>query len=172
MPFNNTIILVRNMTLKEYRNSIRITIKEAADASGVPFRTYIRYEMNEQYGNSLKRKSIVEALKNKYEITEEKGILSVDDIATIVSNVLKAYSENVQYCYLFGSYAKGNAKESSDVDLCISTSLKGLKFVGLIEDFRVALHKKVDLIRISDLSNNIELINEIMKDGIKIYKNG
>ena len=44
-----------------------------------------------------------------------------------------------------------------------------MKFIGLIEEIREALHKKVDLIRLSDLNNNIDLVNEIMKDGIKIY---
>ena len=79
------------------------------------------------------------------------------------------YKGAVEFCYLFGSYAKGYANEKSDVDLCVSTSLTGLDFFGLIEDIRVALHKKVDLIRFDTLNNNLKLINEIMKDGIKIY---
>ena len=79
------------------------------------------------------------------------------------------YSGQIEFCFLFGSYAKGYAKENSDVDLCVSTSLTGLKFVGLSESIRNVLHKKIDLVRFSNLTNNIELINEIMKDGIKIY---
>ena len=70
---------------------------------------------------------------------------------------------------MFGSYAKGTAKETSDIDLYVSSSLTGLKFVGLIERLRQGLHKKIDLIRSSELVNNIDLMNEIMKDGIKIY---
>ena len=46
---------------------------------------------------------------------------------------------------------------------------KGFNFIGLSEDIRKALHKKIDLIRFNTLNNNLELINEIMKDGIKIY---
>ena len=76
---------------------------------------------------------------------------------------------NVSKAYLFGSYAKGYANDLSDVDLCISTSLKGLEFIGLIEELRTVLHKKIDLLRLSDLMNNEELLQEIMKDGIKIY---
>ena len=41
----------------------------------------------------------------------------------------------------------------------------------MIEELRVELHKKVDLIRLSDLTSNIDLINEIMCDGIRVYKN-
>ena len=61
------------------------------------------------------------------------------------------------------------ANEKSDVDLYVSSSLTGLRFVGLIERLRQTLHKKVDLIRSSELTNNIELVNEILKVGIKIY---
>ncbi len=60
-------------------------------------------------------------------------------------------------------------KEKSDVDLCVSTSLIGLKYVGLSEAIRNTLHKNIDIVRIKDLKDNIELISEIMKDGIKIY---
>lgn len=157
------------MGLKDYRNKLNITLKEASQVSNVPLRTYIRYENDEKYGNELKRKQIFLSLKEKYEITEEKGILSIDKIKELVSSVLLKYKEDISYCYLFGSYAKGYAKETSDVDLCIATTLTGLSFVGLIEELHEALNKNVDLLRISDLKNNVELIQEIMKDGIKIY---
>lgn len=156
------------MTLKDYRSELGISIKEASISTCVPLRTYIRYEKDETYGNSLKREQIYKLLKDKYEITEEKGILSINEISKLVSNVLKKYNE-VEFCYLFGSYAKGYAKENSDIDLCISTSLTGLSFVGLIEELREKLNKKIDLLRLKDLNNNIDLINDIMKEGIKIY---
>ena len=76
---------------------------------------------------------------------------------------------DLKFCYLFGSYAKGYAKEDSDVDLLISTSLTGIRFVGVSEAIREKLHKKIDIIRLSNIGENMLLINEIMKDGIKIY---
>lgn len=157
------------MTLKEYRKSINITIKEASEVCDVPLRTYIRYENDDSYGNALKRKQMLLSLKDKYEITEEKGVFSLTTIKEIVSEVLSSYKEEVSFCYLFGSYAKGYASDLSDIDLCISTSITGIRFFGLIEKLRQSLHKKVDLIRLCDLSKNLELITEIMKDGIKIY---
>lgn len=156
--------------LKEYRQQLGITIKEASNVCNVPLRTYIRYENDDNYGNTLKRNQMLLILKDKYEITEEKGILTIDNIKSIVASVLSKYGDEVSFCYLFGSYAKGYAKDDSDVDLCISTSISGLNFFGLIEELRLALHKKVDLIRLCDLHSNIELINEIMKDGIRVYK--
>lgn len=157
------------MKLKDYRNKIGITINEASIITNVPVRTYIRYENDEKYGSVLKRNQMLLSLQEKYEITEVKGILSVEQIIKCVEKILINYQNEVSFCYLFGSYAKGYAKEDSDVDLCISTTLKGMAYVGLIEELRVSLNKKVDLIRLSDLADNMELVNEIMKDGVRIY---
>lgn len=157
------------MQLKDYRKKINITIKEASFATNVPSRTYIRYENDNEYGSDLKRKQILQILRDKYEITETKGLLSINQIKICVEKVLQNYKDKVSFCYLFGSYAKGYARDDSDIDLCISTTLKGMEFTGLIEELRGSLNKKVDLLRLSDMNDNIELINEIMKEGIKIY---
>ena len=157
------------MSLKEYRKGKGITSKEASIVCGVPLRTYIRYENDDSYGSNLKRDKILSLLKEKYEVTEEKGLLSIEEIKSKVTDIFSKYKDEISFCYLFGSYVKGYAKEDSDVDLCISTSLTGLRFVGLVEELRVSLNKKVDLLRLSDMKNNIELLNDIMKDGIKIY---
>jgi len=156
------------MKLRDHRISYGITQKEASSAVNVPLRTYIRYENSDDETN-LKYLKIIDLLKEKYEITETKGILSIDSIKAIVNNVFKEYNDNINYCYLFGSYAKGYAKDDSDIDLCIDTKLTGLAFIGLIERLRQALKKKVDLLRVQDITNNLDLLNEIMKDGIKIY---
>ena len=75
----------------------------------------------------------------------------------------------MNFCYLFGSYAKGKATPVSDVDLLISANVNGLKFYGLVEEIRTALHKRVDVLDMNQLKDNIELTEEILKDGIKIY---
>lgn len=158
------------MKLKELRKQYGLSQLQASAIVGVPIRTYRRYETNEDYGDALKRKIFINLINERFEITEEKGILSIDKIRDIVTNLLnEEYEGQVDFCYLFGSYAKGTQKETSDVDIYVSTSLTGLKFVGLIERLRQVLHKKVDLIRSSELANNVDLLNEIMKEGIKIY---
>lgn len=157
------------MNLKQYRKELGVTIKEASSACNVPVRTYVRYENDNDYGNKLKRNQIYISLKNRFEISEDKGLLSIEIIKDKVSRVLSKYIDNVSFCYLFGSYAKGYAKETSDVDLCVSTTLTGLSFVGMIEELHMALNKNVDVLRLNDLKNNEELLKEIMKDGVKIY---
>lgn len=58
-----------------------------------------------------------------------------------------AESYNIDKVYLFGSYARGEAIEESDIDLIVNAEkLKGLKFFGFYEDLKEAFQKKVDLI--------------------------
>ena len=73
------------------------------------------------------------------------------------------------YCYLFGSYAKGKASGSRDVDLLISAKVIGLKYDELVERLREALHKKVDMLDTKQLLKNEALLNEVLKEGIRIY---
>ena len=75
----------------------------------------------------------------------------------------------MKFCYLFGSYAKGKETPVSDVDLLISADVKGLRFYGMTEELRNSLHKKVDILDVNQLRDNLPLIEEILKDGIKIY---
>ena len=44
-----------------------------------------------------------------------------------------------------------------------------MKFYELVEDLREALKKEVDLLNLEQLKYNLELVNEILKDGIKVY---
>ena len=53
--------------------------------------------------------------------------------------------------------------------MVISTDISGLRFYGLVEDLRTALQKKLDVLNIQQLSENKDLINEVLEDGIKIY---
>jgi predicted nucleotidyltransferase len=100
-------------------------------------------------------------------IDEEHGVLSAQQIRDIVQKVSAQHP--VSFVILFGSYAKNQARDDSDVDLLVSTEEKGLHFYGLVEDCRVALHKKVDVLGLEQLNNNPALVAEILKDGIRIY---
>lgn len=158
------------MRLKEIREEYGLTQKQVSLILGMPERTYRRYEQDEQYGDNLKREALANILLKNYEITETKGILTLNQIKDKVTTLFEEkYKGQIDFCYLFGSYAKGYAKDASDIDLYVSTDLTGMRLAGLIENLRECLHKKVDVIRRSELNNNIDLVNQIMKDGIKIY---
>lgn len=155
------------MTLRELRKNKGITQQQAADFVGVPLRTYSNYENDFKKQTSIKYKYMVEKLYTYGYIDEENGVLTLEEIKKVCVSILSKYP--VEYCYLFGSYAKGKAKPSSDVDLLIYTTLSGLKFYGLVEELREGLKKRVDVLDQKQIIDNFELTNEILKDGIKIY---
>lgn len=155
------------MSLKDIRLQNNLTQEEAAQLLGVTRRTYVNYEIGKIDKTSLKYKHVVETLQKANLLDENHGILTVDKIRKICSDIFKDYS--VEYCYLFGSYAKGKATEKSDVDLLISMPIDGMKFFELVELLREQLKKKIDLLDVAQLYNNPTLVKEILKDGIKIY---
>lgn len=157
-----------NMNLKEIRNSKNLTQVEAAKLLHISLRSYKSYENESNKIGTFKYDYLCEQL-NKYGfIDEEHGILSLDNIKRIVSQVLSQHE--VEYCYLFGSYARGEANEKSDIDLVVATEITGMEFYGLCEYLREALHKKVDLLNLAQLNNNKQLLYEVLKDGVKIYE--
>lgn len=155
------------MLIKELRESLGLTQVEVSNITAIPLRTYKNYENDPAKIGTIKYRYIIEKLKSLSYVDEEHGILTIEKIIDTVKTVFADYQ--IEYCYLFGSYAKNKANEKSDVDLLISTPLTGLKFFGLIEKLRTKLRKKVDVIDIKQLENNPQLLNEILKGGIKIY---
>lgn len=155
------------MTLKELRKQKKLTQVECAKYLGMPIRTYQNYENDERKIGSIKYIYIMQKLEQYGFIDEDHGILSIQTIKDICGKIFDNY--NVEYCYLFGSYAKEKANETSDIDLLVSTQSKGILFYDLIETLREKLKKKVDVLNREQLRNNDELLDEILKDGVKIY---
>lgn len=155
-------------TLKELRIAKGLTQEKTCALLGVSLRSYKTYENDESKVGTIKYNYMLEQLEKYIPIDEEHGVLTINDIKRVCKVVLDKYS--VKYCILFGSYAKGNANGKSDVDLLISTDVTGLRFFGIAERLRNALHKKVDLLDLKQLTENRELLDEILKDGVKVYE--
>ncbi|MBQ1639792.1 MAG: helix-turn-helix domain-containing protein [Lachnospiraceae bacterium] len=153
--------------LKTIRTEKKLTQQEAAKALGVSLRTYVEYENNDKKTETLKYRYLLDGLNKINYIDETNGIILLDDLCQKVKIVLADY--DVKFCYLFGSYAKGIPTEESDVDLLISTTTTGLKYYEMVERLRQELHKKIDLLDMKQLVSNEQLIEEVLKDGIKIY---
>lgn len=153
--------------IKDIRKNKGLTQVQASSITGIPLRTYKVYENDPTKVGNIKYKYIVEELSRYGFVDEEHGVISVDEIKSTCKRVLDKYE--VDYAILFGSYAKGEASEKSDVDILISTKIKGLRFYEIVEELREALRKKVDLLGLEQLTDNQELLNEILKDGVKVY---
>lgn len=95
-------------------------------------------------------------------------IYTIDDIQRVLYPVLNFHK--VKKAVLFGSYVKGEATENSDVDLLVDSGLRGLRFVGMMEDIRQALNKDVDVFDITHITPNSKIYSEINKDGVTIYE--
>ncbi len=155
------------MTLKELRKHKKLTQAECAKYLDIPLRTYQNYEMDFSKATSMKYAFMMQKLEKYGFIDETHGILTIEQIRDICTSIFNDF--DIEYCYLFGSYAKGRATEISDVDLLISSSVSGMMFYELVETLREGLHKKVDVLNQEQLKDNPHLMNEILKDGVKIY---
>ena len=156
------------MDLKELRKTKRLTQVDAASIAGVSVESYKNHELGRSRGDSPLGRMIFDKLSAYEPYGFGKGILPLDLIKQTLSDVLG--SKPVDFAYLFGSYAKGEADVKSDVDIMVSGAITGLEFFSLGGELERALHKNVDIIRLSDVGANQDLIREIMATGIRIYK--
>ena len=76
----------------------------------------------------------------------------------------------IRQAILFGSYGKGTATKTSDVDLLVDSNLRGLKFMGFVEELREALDDKdIDVFDIKHIEPKSRIAEEIKQTGIEIY---
>ncbi|MBQ6335608.1 MAG: nucleotidyltransferase domain-containing protein [Ruminococcus sp.] len=94
-------------------------------------------------------------------------IYSISTIQSILQPIFHAH--HIKKAILFGSYAKGNAKKNSDVDILVDSGLKGLAFFGLLEDVVTALDKNVDMLDTSQIIQDSLVDKEIKQSGVLIY---
>ena len=94
-----------------------------------------------------------------------------------ISNTILNYFQNqpVLKAWLFGSWSRGQATESSDIDLLVEldyTRPVGLEFIQMQIDLQLILGRKVDLVSARGLSKYIGPIIEAEKKLIYARKAG
>lgn len=99
-----------------------------------------------------------------------KKIYSIEDIKNIINEILA--NTEVEKAILFGSYAKKNPTENSDVDILIDSKgkVRGLKFYAIVDKIREKLDKDVDVIERLEIDKNSKIEKEIEKTGVVIYE--
>ena len=91
----------------------------------------------------------------------------IDTIKRIASKLGAQYGAD--RIFLFGSYARGDMTDASDIDLRIDKgSIRGLQFAGLLCDLEDAFGKHVDLI--STAGADASFLNSIRKDEVLLYE--
>lgn len=77
----------------------------------------------------------------------------------------------VKRAYVFGSYARNEAKKNSDIDILVEldhTEPIGMKFFGYQDDLEALLKIKVDLVSYEGLSKHVKPY--VDKDKLLIYE--
>ncbi len=108
------------------------------------------------------------------DIRGRQEVLSIEAIKILLIPIAKRYG--ISRIVLFGSYARNEANQNSDVDLIIEGgSYSGLfEYMDIIEQAESALGKKVDLItRTAIEENNTEsgkrFMKQIKQDEVVVY---
>ena len=97
-------------------------------------------------------------------------MLTIEQIKNTVTDYFK--DKPVKKVYLFGSYARGEAKENSDVDLgvVIDDSHKRMslwQYAGIAMGLEEMLHVKVDMVELHLMHNWVK--ESFEQDRIEIY---
>lgn len=100
-------------------------------------------------------------------------VYSTSEISEIIKPIADEYG--VKQVYLFGSYARGEATEESDVDLYMPHLPQdmGIRYFGMYDMLTEALLKKIDIVSCytdfisEDIQKRFE--KNLKKDMVKIY---
>lgn len=95
-------------------------------------------------------------------------IFTINEIIDTVKPIAEKY--HVQAIYLFGSYARGEAKEDSDLDFLVygGDGFKLTRIFALGEDLREAFDKEVDVFEIHEVNIGSDFYNAIMKERLLV----
>ena len=104
-------------------------------------------------------------------------VYSIEEIQKRITPIARQYG--IKAIFLFGSYARGEARDDSDIDLLVDTSgtdLRSLISLGALYcDLEDALQKPIDLITVSALEQRAQMPSEekfretVMKERLNVY---
>ena len=102
---------------------------------------------------------------------------TIDEIKRRITPVAEKY--RLAAVYLFGSYARGDATEASDVDLLVDLSGTGIdtlfKLGGLYNELEAALETGIDLVttdsmeQVTDLRSQKRFREAVRRERMMIY---
>jgi len=92
---------------------------------------------------------------------------TIEEIKAVVEPIARKYG--VERVYLFGSYARGEVSENSDIGLRVDKgSLKGMfALCGLYTEIEEALQTKVDVLTTGSLED--DFLHKIRKEEVLLY---
>ena len=96
-------------------------------------------------------------------------MLSIEEIKSYILPVVEKYP--IERVILFGSYARGDASDTSDVDLIVESQgrLRNRKIFALGGELLDVLPVRVDVYDILEVANPSAMYENILKEGVVIY---
>lgn len=103
-------------------------------------------------------------------------VYTLEEIARRVRPVAEKY--HLRAVYVFGSYARGEAREDSDVDLLVDATdsgLSGWDYGGLYGDLEEAVGKEIDMVTLRGLEqpprhrSDVRFKEAVRKERLEIY---
>lgn len=95
--------------------------------------------------------------------------MNLNTLKNILSDYFK--TKPVLKAWIFGSFSRGEEKESSDIDILVdldhSTKI-GLEFFNMFEELRLLLDRPIDFVTTTSLAPFAK--NEVNKDKILVYE--
>ncbi len=101
------------------------------------------------------------------DVRGSEDVLHIDSIRTLLMPIIKKY--DIKRMYLFGSYARGEAKMDSDVDILID-GYKGkglMSFLQLQEAMEKQIGKEVDLVEYEAIRNDNTRVGKRFREHIE-----
>ena len=97
-----------------------------------------------------------------------EAVLSLNRIKEIVKPIASKYQ--VKEIYLFGSYARGEADDESDLDFLVfgGENFKLTMIFSLAEELREAFQKNVDVFEIHEVNQQSVFYDTIMKERLLV----
>lgn len=97
-----------------------------------------------------------------------EAVLSLNKIKEIVKPIALKY--RVKEIYLFGSYARGEATDESDLDFLVfgGENFKLTMIFSLAEELREAFQKNVDVFEIHEVNQQSVFYDTIMKERLLV----
>ena len=95
-------------------------------------------------------------------------VLTRSELETAIRALLKKY--HAEYALLFGSYARGEATASSDIDLVVvgGVNFRARDIFSFGEELRQLTHKDVDAFEIRELNVGTPFYETVMQEGVRI----
>lgn len=162
-----------NQQLKTIRENVGLTQEQVANLTGIPVKTIRNWEQNIRKPSDWAMDLLIDRIlrqqnEKQLPLDETNGILSFLTIKKIIEPIAEKY--DINHIYLFGSYAKGEANELSDIDFYMESNLYGLDYFEFVEVLREKLNKKIEVLSDKTIVQSSRIDEEIKKTGVLIYE--